>query len=166
MNLKERQDLFFKYLVLFTITAGILLAALFFTQDSKSQFNSVDEKEKAIYSEFAGFAKSAPQLIVLIDTVISESNKIASQSGGSGIAVQTANGLVNDFISMQHIDLTTNPFLKNVTDLLKVYINASAEKKGNETRRVDLQRQLDECRENLKLKKMGEAFKQSLAPVE
>jgi len=158
LGYKEKKDLFFQYLLLFTLTVGLFLFALYFTQHKSNDM--VSERDREMYVEFRAFDKMKPAVVKLIDTVTAEANKINTQNGGGSFAIANANGLINDFISSRNINKANNPFLINISELLTGYIKSTSEGKQNEDQIVARKKELEDCSGDLKNKPMMDLLKQ------
>lgn len=145
---KEKNDLFFQYLVAFVLTAGLLLGALFLPQGDNSI--AINEGERDLFKEFDNFNKSKPALIKLIDTVQSESKGIINQNAGGNSAIRASNGLINDFTESN----TASPFVKSIADLLRLHITTTSGLKLNQDNIADVNRKLVTCNSKLDTKQM------------
>lgn len=145
---KEKNDLFFQYLVAFVLTAGLLLGALFLPQgDSNIVINDVD---KELFKEFDNFKNSKAPLSKLIDTVQSEAKGIINQNAGGSSANRASKDLIDDFNNSN----SASPFVRSITDLLSLYVNATSELKSNQDNIVEVKRKLEGCISQLDTKQL------------
>lgn len=151
LGANEKKDLFFQYLVAFTIAAGALLAALFLTRDANRYTAGMDEQTQQLFNEFDRFEKSKPALEKLLDTVTAEANKIVAQNDeGSSDALITANGLINEFGKNQDdVNIANNLFADKVVELLRLYVNSKNEIKAKKDMQANLAQDLKECKDKL-----------------
>ena len=148
--------MFFQYLVMFTIAAGALLAALFFTRDENSVTAGMDQSTLSSFDEFDRFEKSKPGLEKLIDTVIAVASKIVPQNEDGNLYVQTANELINDFEEKQgDINFKNNPFADNVIELLKLHVNSKNDIKAKKDQEDKLNKLLEACTNKLERKQQN-----------
>lgn len=156
---KEKNDLFFQFLVAFVLTAGLLLGALFLPQGDRNIV--INDGEKNLFQEFSDFEKSKPALIKLIDTVQSEAKGIMNQNAGGNSANRASNDLINDFTASHN----GSPLVKSISDLLSLYITRSSELKKNQDDIDNIKRKYEDCKGDLKNKKLIDGFKnQSAVP--
>lgn len=162
LGAKEKKDLFFQYLVMFTIAAGALLAALFLTRVNPGT-SGMDEQTQNLFNKFDKFDKSKPGLEKLIDTVTTEANKIVPQNEEGSFALQTANELINEFEKKQDdINFANNPFAGNVVQLLKLYINSKNDIKTIKRQENATNKLLEDCNGKLEKKQQADELKNIL----
>ena len=154
MGTKDRKDLFFQYVLLFTLTAVAFIASLFLTREDMPN-NAVDENERALYTEFSDFEHLQPKLIKLMDTVVQEANKIATLNAGGNASVSLANQLINDF-NIEHSKQVLNPFVSESIKLLQLHVKLNTDIKAGEDETVRLKKNLEECAKDLADKKIDD----------
>ncbi len=148
MGTKDRKDLFFQYVLLFTLTAVAFIASLFLTREDMPN-NAVDENERALYAEFSDFEHLQPKLIKLMDTVGQEANKIATLNAGGNASVSLANQLITDF-NVEHAKEVQNPLVGESIKLLQLHVKLNTDIKAGEDETVRLKKNLDDCDKGLR----------------
>ena len=156
MGTKDRKDLFFQYVLLFTLTAAAFIVSLFLTKEDTSGY-AVDENERALYAEFADFEHAQPKLVRLMDTVVLETDKIANLNAGGNASIRTVNQLINDF-NIENVQLVQNPFIGESVKLLQLYVKLNTDIKGYEDETIRLKKQLDDCEKAVADKKQSEMY--------
>jgi hypothetical protein len=148
MQSKENKDLFFKYFVLFSSTAAVLLFALFFTQDTAGDMG-LNENEKELYKDFKKFDQLKPGLMNLIDSTTAQTARIQSQNAGSSFATDQAMSNISRFQSANNTQ--DNEFLSDITQMLRNYILATDDykKSGDFKKRAD--QDVIDCQQGLQL---------------
>lgn len=160
LGAKERKDLFFQYLIVFTISAGILIFAFFFTRDDNPGIAGMDEQTQRLFNEFEKFEKSQQSVERLIDTVTAVGSQIiTSNNDGSIDLVKTANNLINDF-EKEDPDIAKTPFANNIIKLLRFNIKNQNDIKENKAKIVNNEEQLKDCTSKLQHKNQIEDLKQ------
>jgi hypothetical protein len=143
---QERKTQFIQFSFLFLFTAAVLLLALFLTRDT-AEDQATGGEEEQLYTQFRNFDKLKPGLIRLIDTVSYEANLMASQNAGNTNAINEGTNFIERFD--RYDNTQSDAFAARITEMLRQYLQTSAETKTDNDRKKDKDEQLQECLRSL-----------------
>jgi len=150
LNHKERNDLTWKFIILFIVTVSLSVFAIFFDFQLPKKLSEQHKKKLEAYRQFV---KNEKLIIQKIDSL--ESKISAFGNSGMSIAIEENEVIkeINKFDELVNIDSTSIKICEKMNQVFKGYLGLKVKSEKEREAAKDMEKDLNEKEADLKEKK-------------